>query len=104
LENPQYSPKPAVSRFPQLLDVALVGPLDALDQGALLLGLEPLPGRELPPPALEAPEQLLQEQRNAPVARGQAIREVRTRRRRAERGAERHGTIDLVHVAHTLQE
>src|SRR5882724_1046327 len=69
-KHPQDCAQPSVSRLAQLLDVALVGPLDALGQRALLLGLESLPRRELGPPALEAPEQLLQEERNAPVAGG----------------------------------
>src|SRR5207244_12804263 len=88
LQPPQDSPQPPVAGLSQLLDVALIGPLDALDQRALLLGLEALPRRELSPPALEGPEQLLQEERNAPVARGQVIRQMRARRRPTERGAE----------------
>src|SRR3979490_2129767 len=83
LEGPEDRSQPAVAGFPQLLDVALVGALDAVDQRALLLGLEPLPRRELRPPALEGAEQLLQEQGDAPGAGGEGVGEMRARPRPA---------------------
>src|SRR5690349_5632047 len=75
LEGAEDAVEAPVAGSAQRLDFPLVGSLDAVDQHALLLGVEPLPGRELGPPGLEARQQLLQEEGDAAVPRGEVIRE-----------------------------
>ena len=81
LQSSQDGGKPAVPRLPQPVHLAPVRPLDRLGQGALLLGLELVPGRELGPRGLEAVQQALEEKRYPALSRREVISEVGPRRR-----------------------
>src|SRR5205823_4388451 len=104
LQSPQYRSQPPVAGLPQRAELVLVRPLHRVDQRALLLRLEPLPGGELAPPALEGRQQLLHEQSDAAVARRQVIGQVRAGGRPAQGRTERHGPVQLVHIDHALED
>src|SRR2546430_5895854 len=93
LQSSQDGGKPAVPRLPQPVHLAPVRPLDRLRQGALLLRLELVPGRELGPRRLEAVQQALQEQRHPALSRREVIGAVGPPPRPPAGGPQRHRAV-----------
>ena len=61
LERLQNCVEPPVPSLPQELDLPFVSAFDRVNERALLFGIELRPMRQLPPPALEAREEVLHE-------------------------------------------